>query len=367
MNTIKETTVRPVAKFDQACAQLSQMAYNLGPDARMPTFANLCEQTHVSKATLDAALGQLEAQGIIMRRHGAGIFVSSGLRRSIALVCDPQFSLEPRLRGFWELIVREARLRVAGSHYDLAFHFSTLETDAETERPALHSALMDDIQARRVQGVLTVGVPVETVEWINEQGTAVVAFGGNGPVSVNMDVVDVVKLGVEALVERGCRRLALWSETWSGSGAEKRAEARVFRRVLAARGLEFHNNWLRPQAREIMGTASFDQAREWVQDVFGAPRKSWPDGLLITNDILTRDVMPALQKINIVPNRDILIASHANTDSPVLRPYEDDLTLIEYDSGEIVQSMFDQLEALLRGESVTHQHIKIKPKIRLEN
>ena len=368
---VKEVVLRPAAKFDQTCAQLSQMAYHLGPDARMPTFANLCEQTGVSKATLDAALGQLEAQGIIMRRHGAGIFVSSGLKRSITLVCDPQFSLEPRLHGFWELIVREARLRVAGSNYDLAFHFSTLETDAATEEPALHPALIDDIQAGRVQGVLTVALPVGTVEWINEQGTAVVAFGGLGPVSVNMDVVDVVKLGVEALSARGCRHLALWSEIWSGPGAEKRAgkraEARVFRRALAARGLEFHNNWLRPGAREIMGTAGFDQAREWVQDVFGAPRKSWPDGLLITNDILTRDVMPALQKLGIVPNRDILIASHANTDSPVLRPYEDDLTLIEYDSGEIVQSMFGQLETLLRGEPVTHQHIKIKPKIRLEN
>jgi DNA-binding LacI/PurR family transcriptional regulator len=369
MNIIKEATGRPVAKLDQAYAQLSHMAYNLGPDARMPTFANLCEQTRVSKATLDAALGQLEAQGIIMRRQGAGIFVSSQLKRSIALVCDPQFSLEPRLRGFWELIVREAQLRVAGNHYDLAFHFSTLETESEIEEPALHPVLMDDIQAGRVQGVLTVGVPDETVEWINERGTAVVAFGGVGPVSVNMDIVDVVELGVEALAARGCRRLAMWSETWSGSGIdkreEKRAGARIFRRALAAQGLEFHNNWLRPHVRELNGPASFDQAREWVQDVFGAPRKSWPDGLLITNDILTRDVMPALQKLEVLPCRDILIASHANTDSPVLRPYEEDLTLIEYDSGEIVQAMFDQLETLLRGESVIERNITIRPKIRV--
>ena len=56
MNTIKKNAVRPAAKFDQTCAQLSQIAYHLGPDARMPTFASLCGQTRVSKATLDAAL-----------------------------------------------------------------------------------------------------------------------------------------------------------------------------------------------------------------------------------------------------------------------------------------------------------------------
>jgi DNA-binding LacI/PurR family transcriptional regulator len=218
-----------------------------------------------------------------------------------------------------------------------------------------------------VQGVLTVGLPDQAVEWVSEQGTAVVAFAGLGRVSVNLDGVDVVELGVEALATRGCCRLALWSEPERDGREGQRVEARAFRRVLAARDLEFYNNWLRPQAREPAEPSNFEQADKWVSQVFGAPRESWPDGLLITNDILTRDVMVALQRFDIVPNRDIIIASHANTDSPVLRAYEDDLTLIEYNSGEIVQIMFDQLDTLLRGEAVSIRHIKIKPKIRLGN
>lgn len=74
--------------------------------------------------------------------------------------------------------------------------------------------------------------------------------------------------------------------------------------------------------------------------------------------------MTALQKRGIVPNRDVVIASHANSNSPVLRAYEEDLTLIEYNSGEIVQAMFDHLDTLLRGESVKLPHIQIEPKIR---
>ena len=366
MNTIKKNAVRPAAKFDQTCAQLSQMAYHLGPDARMTTFASLCGQTRVSKATLDAALGQLEAQGIVMRRQGAGIFVSPHLRRSIALVCDPQFSLEPGLRGFWELIVREAQLRVEGSRYNLAFHFSTIETDSATEGPSLHPALMDDISAGRVQGVLTVGLPVQAVEWMSRQGAAVVAFAGQGPVSVNLDGADVVEMGVPVLYARGCRRLALWCEARGDSREGDRDEVRAFRRALAALGLEFRNRWVRPQAHETMRRPSFDQARDWVAETFGAPRESRPDGLLIANDILTREVMPALQKFDILPNRDIVIASHANSDSPVLLAYEDDLTLLEYDSGEIVQTMFDQLETLLRGEPVADGNIIIKPKARVQ-
>jgi DNA-binding LacI/PurR family transcriptional regulator len=364
----KETALRPMAKFDQACMQLSQMAYALGPDARMPTFANLCEQTRVSKATLDAALGQLEAQGIVTRRQGAGIFVSSGLKRGIALVCAPHFSAEPHLHSFWDLIVREARLRVAGTQYDLTFHFSTNEADGASDGPLLHPSLVDDIVAGRVQGALMIGVPVQAVKWTSEQGIPVVEFAGKGPVSVNMDSADVARLGVDALVARGCRRLALWSEMWTEPGRDRRersrVEAQAFRSALTAHGLELHDELLRPQEGEATERPSYEMARDWVIETFSAPRENWPDGLLITNDILARDVMPGLHKLGIVANRDIIIASHANTDSPVLWPYEEDLILVEYDSGEIVQTMFDQLETLLRGEKLQSQHVKIEPKVR---
>jgi DNA-binding LacI/PurR family transcriptional regulator len=102
-----------------------------------------------------------------------------------------------------------------------------------------------------------------------------------------------------------------------------------------------------------------------VSQTFVTAREDWPDGLIITNDILTRDVMCALQKFDIVPNRDIVIVSHANTDSPVLRAYEDDLTLVEYNSGEIVQTMFDQLETLLRGEAPIKSLVTVKPRLKI--
>jgi DNA-binding LacI/PurR family transcriptional regulator len=378
MNPNKEVVVRPLAKFDSACARLSQMAYALGPEARMPTFVELCEATSLSKATLGSVLGQLEAQGILLRRHGAGIFVSPRLKRSIALVCDPQFSLDPRIRGFWELIVREARLRVESSRHQLAFHFSTMSPDATRDDatrddatrngPPLHAGLMDDIRANRVQGVLTVGVPLEAVEWMSAQGVALVAFGGWGPASVNMNGADIVRLGVEALAARGCRRIALWSSTGCeperDSRRGNRLEVQAFRREMAARDLKFDARQLRPRAREKSVRSSFEQARDWVRETFEGRHSGWPDGLLLDNDILARDVMAALQKLDIRPNRDIVIASHANSDSPVLRAYEDDLTLLEYDSGEIVQTMFDKLEAVLRGEVLLHPHVQIKPKIR---
>jgi DNA-binding LacI/PurR family transcriptional regulator len=249
-------------------------------------------------------------------------------------------------------------------HYDLAFHFSTIQTDSETSGPSLHTALVDDICTGRVQGVLTVGLPAQTLEWINRQGTAVVAFAGEGPVSVNLDGADVVKMGVQTLAARGCRRLALWYPPPTDASEENGNEAEWFRAVLATHGLVFNKHWLRPQEHEPIGNLTFDQVREWVSITFGPAPKTWPDGLLITNDILTRDVMPVLHKRNLLPNHDIVIVSHANSDSPVLRAYEEELTLLEYDSGEIVQTMFDLMETLMRNEAISQRRIIIKPKVR---
>jgi DNA-binding LacI/PurR family transcriptional regulator len=75
--------------------------------------------------------------------------------------------------------------------------------------------------------------------------------------------------------------------------------------------------------------------------------------------------MVALQKSGIVPNRDIIIASHANSGSPVLQAYESDLILVEIDAGEIVQTMFDQLETLLRDEVLSESNVMIKPHLKV--
>jgi shikimate kinase len=51
---------------------------------------------------------------------------------------------------------------------------------------------MDEIRANRVQGVLSIGLPLRAVEWMSAQGVALVAFGGEGPASVNLSAVDMV-------------------------------------------------------------------------------------------------------------------------------------------------------------------------------
>lgn len=72
------------------CEQLSALAHQLGQEAKMPTVLQLRDQFGVSVTILDDALGQLEAQNIVVRRHCVGIFVSPKLhQRAICYSLNP--------------------------------------------------------------------------------------------------------------------------------------------------------------------------------------------------------------------------------------------------------------------------------------
>src|SRR5436305_807127 len=57
-------------------SQIRELAYAKGPDAKLPTTVDLCVSYRTSKATLNTVLKTLEAQNVICRRQGSGIYVS---------------------------------------------------------------------------------------------------------------------------------------------------------------------------------------------------------------------------------------------------------------------------------------------------
>jgi DNA-binding LacI/PurR family transcriptional regulator len=107
-------------------------------------------------------------------------------------------------------LVQRAQERAAAKRELLRFHFSTA---AEDDVVGLHDGLMADIRSEKIQGVLAVGLDRCTTQWLVQQKVALVAFAAyapDSPCSVNFDGGDMVRLGVEALWARGCRRIELW-------------------------------------------------------------------------------------------------------------------------------------------------------------
>lgn len=362
---------KPFQHFNKTRAlseHLVDMARDLGPGAKMPTIRDLQRDLQVSVATLDSALAQLESQKVIERKHGVGIFVSPHLhQKSIGLICEPAFfrAASP----FWQRLIEEVRERAAAKGDTFRFY---LAIPSGREEVPVHDDLIEDVRARRIEGALFIGHNKPAVFWLKEQGVPSVAFAGWSECSVMLDYGEMVKQAVAALMAQGSRRLALlvpWEEGVKPTEAPLyRQSVKALERECAKHGLRsyppyvWHPSVVGPSAGVV--ASHEEQGFQGTKALLGTSKarreKSYPNGLISTDDLMTRGALRALAGLKLHVGRDVQVASHANRGSDVLRGFESEVTRIEFDPAAVVQAMFEALEALMAGETAP-EFIWIKP------
>lgn len=379
--------VFPPTKAQTIRARLADLAFRLGPGAKLPTVLALRDDLGVSVATVNGALADLEARGIVERRHGVGVFVSPQLfKRRVSLVCDPAFFCTPGTSPFWSLLVERVRERARVEDEELSFHFALPaaahgDTRGGGGAGMPHDGLARDIAAGRVHGVLAVGLSLAAVDWITAQSVPVVAFAGPGRYLVVLDDETMIRHGVAALAGQGCRRIGLWRPDPSPDAASENG-ALAFRAALQAHGLDWDPELVSTERHLLAGGAPVgangclaagltkrEQGYYLARGVFGAPAVASgplprPDGVLCSDDMLTSGVLLALHKRGLRPGRDIAVATHANAGSPVLVGDENALIRIEFDPAALVGAMFAHLETLMRGQNPPEPVVFIGPQIR---
>lgn len=361
-----EITARKIqggSKHQMACLYLRELAHQRGAMAKLPTTAELRQQLGVSIATLDGALREMEQQNVICRKHGSGIYVSPLLQRSIALICDPTYFRGASHSPFWDLLVEESERRASRKNEAFSLHFS-----APTRKSGggLQAGLLREVGEGRVQGVLS----VSTSEFIMEQlGETVplVRFGSQGRWHIKLDYGRLIEMGVAELAQQGCRRLGLWlpgflAEFSDPAGAPARTEIEIFRAALTSQHLEFHSALVQLGSDdEHQRIVPQEQGYAIARRVFEQPQHTWPDGIVIADDMMTQGALVAMQKLGVRAGVDVKIASHANRGSTVLAGREDELTLIEFDPAEMVGAMFEMLEILMDGQTPSVSSVGIAP------
>lgn len=371
-----------ITRQEDVVRKLQQRAVELGTGGQLPQFRTLRDELGVSGTTLTAALNDLERQGVILRRHGVGIFVSERLHhRHIVLLADPVF-FQGDASPFWEMLVRSARTRATEKAEDLTLHFIRASSDKNTAEVAslIPESLAGEFEEQRVHGILGVGLPYALAEEIVRRGIPFVAFAGYGPCSVAFDHAGTVRLGVEALADQGCRRIALWSSVspqhpTCREEVLSRPTVAAFQNTLAARGLAFDPALVRLNAhlcpdyhagvKEFFVPTSQEQGRQTVLEVFGPvsdPRLR-PDGIVCSEDTMMQGALPQLARLNLWPGVDVQIATHANAGSPVLFGYEDALFRMEVSPADLVREMYDLLETQWRGDVPENPRRCIEPKL----
>jgi|GEM_PF-651699 Transcriptional regulators len=351
------------SKTRAVCDRLTTLARELGPDAKLPTFVQMRNQLGVSAVTLTNALDALEAQQVVYRRHGVGIFASPKLwRKSVALVCEPSFFQVAGTSPFWQQLVSAVTSLAEGRQVDVSFHFSNPD---EKGVSAMHEGVLHDIRTGRIQGVISIGGGENAADLVRGYSVPFVSYAGEAPHMVVSDHMPVITRGVEQLGLRGCRRIALWNpispyrlyRRTIDDFEMARRNTEVFASALAEHGIPFvpelvdHNLhlWQNGEWRTLVSLQ--EQGYQMAYRAFREDASVKPDGIISTNDVMTHGALIALRELGIRVGRDIPVVSHANVGSPALLGDEKDLILVEVDPREIVQAMFEILEALMDGQT----------------
>ena len=299
----------------------------------------------VDKGKVCAALDELVEKGVLIKRHGSGTFI-----RSVPRIRDTDETASP-VRGLVAADILAplgdgtSRRKPLSGHRKLTFQLWTTPDEAMPVLAGIASGIGDvlgpgghllqekstlphprlmqepgDLAARLssepADGYLVFGQLEQFFEQqFQATGKPWISFGFSGPLrhhpGMIMDCLEAVQRGTQALLEGGCRRVAMLGYP----GRRKDMDFEVFQYSSALReaGVENYHKALFVKAER----AEVRHALEELLDS-SAP----PDGLYIADDTLLPLVASDLDRRGIVPGRDLGVVTYWNEGNPGFKGFD---------------------------------------------
>ena len=306
------------------------------PGHRLDAEPVLARRYGVSIVTLREAVLSLIKDGLLERRHGKGTFVADQRKQqavAVATATSPgQIGSSFQIRLFLLLceLFQRRGYRCRAYVAPVKFGGGWIQ-------------LIEDVERGRIAGAAFVAMnaTLESIPFA-EHGVPYLQYDGS-PGSVGLDWVDLVRTGARHLLEQGCRRIALMQ--WLGETSQQREIQAAFEATLAEFQAPVHEEWIRRTVPPETPGAGWEQFREiW------AAREDKPDGLLVTDDVMSRDVALAILDSRIKVPQQLKVVVHANKGSGVTYPFP--VSLLEVDLDEWAEAMVDRLIKLMNHEPV---------------
>lgn len=299
------------------------------PGDKLPAESRLKERFGVGLGTLREALGQLEKEGLITRRHGSGTYVLDPLLSAaknqpwVAVLCDHDCSREADgsffLHGpylLWEFFRRHgysARIYLGHGRHDSQFDGIFAR---ELERD------MEDGLLRGVVSLADTG-RAGTPRFFEERNIPFVGFGSRNrrhPFTVEYGNEEGIRQIVRFFHQRERRRLAYlsWREE---SLVPVRTVANqslidVLREECDRHGMEVRNNWIsRYQGSSITGAGW-----EVFRDTWNSSADK-PDCVYFNHHLLFRDAMVSILEMGIRVPDDLMVATRTPVNDQFFAPF----------------------------------------------
>lgn len=292
--------------------QLADGAYQAGD--RFPSQNELAVTFQTSTVSVREAVLLLVQEGLLERRFGSGTY-ATGRRPELFVAVISELDLaHPATSPSFLVTMQAARRCLAQQGIQSRVYMGHSAPFGEESPLQLSSwDFLHDLEAGRISGVIAVA----TIPWLVECPV------GQRPIPIvngcDIDGVpfwhedDLVRLGVKVLAEKQCRRVACIK---TGTRPHTLGLFDRFTALCAESGLTTRPEWLKavPFAHEHGdGVAAF-------QAVWQSHAEK-PDGLLVLDDVLYRDLAYALIVNGIRVPQDLVVVSHANApDARPMRP-----------------------------------------------
>jgi len=364
-------------KTQALSAHLIKMARQVGPGARLPTMAQLAEETGTSVMTLNRALSELEAQGWVVRRQGSGTYVTERAgQNSVGLVYDREgFGVGES--PFRSLLLQEAQRRAE----DANERFSLFLAEPTANSP-VHLDLAEAIKTRRVSGLLyAANSRSKALGWLLKQNLPLVAlaYAPLAPYRVRINHAQTAAMGTRELIRQGCKRIALWMPFGVGLGPSEEngtfEELDAYKAALSEGKLPFDpklvyrlDEFSHEPVEMVERVRNREQGQAAARAVFEQEdQKNWPDGVVCLDDDMTRGALATWLHLGVRVGKEagaaLKVASHTNKNSDLLWGFESTVTLLEFDPAEVAGAMFSMLETLLRDEEPDSPVVSIAPRL----
>ncbi len=313
------------------------------PGDRIPTRQQFVRQFKVSIATVQSALEELASERFISVDSTRGTFVSHLPPHlvSYALV----FNSSPQKPELWSrfqaaLCAQAAAAGLMPPGMSLTTHHSI-----SSEHDESYQALLDDIQAHRLAGVIFAGdafTLARTLFTANARLPKVIIGPSLWDVaSVTPDMTHFYERAAQWLLSRGRRRVAV--VVAGGSNFNIDGHVADVIALLTRNGVTVQPHWVQ---------GAFGHTPAWaryaVRSLFHASQTHRPDALVIADDNFIPAAMLGLKDLGIQAPHDVQVVGHANFSSaPAPLPHESfPITRLGFDASTILRTCIRTLDSL---------------------
>ncbi|MFT0847591.1 LacI family DNA-binding transcriptional regulator [Actinomycetaceae bacterium L2_0104] len=300
---------------------------------RRPTQDDVAQKAGVSRGLVSLALSGAPGVNKTTRERILAAAESLGYVRNIgAAALAGKFHstlgfVMPDLRNpFFDVLVSE--LQVGADFLNLLPVIVTSLNDADHEVEVIRK-----LHEMNVAGIVVVS-PVETPEQLIRAASALpLVVIGAEPTGGNIDVVAMDENAAAALVathirERGWQRALHLSTPLKGGDIWVRRRQNALAHAL--NGIPFEQATIEPSTSLVRTIEEFEPKRE-----------NEPLAIIVHNDQLAMDVIPAVHSMGLTPGRDVAVVSY--DDTHVARHPEWSLTSVSQDASTLVSTALERI------------------------